>query len=77
MRWVHLTIIILFATATLIFGLQNLKSVTVSFLGLSIGAPLAILVFVVYVLGAVTGGSLLALLRRSYAGSRQHALASS
>jgi uncharacterized integral membrane protein len=77
MRWVHLTIIILFATATLIFGLQNLKSVTVSFLGLSIGAPLAILVFVVYVLGAVTGGSLLALLRRSYAGSRQRALASS
>ena len=77
MRWVHLTIIILFATATLIFGLQNLKSVTVSVLGLSIGAPLAILVFVVYVLGAVTGGSLLALLRRSYAGSRQRALASS
>ena len=70
MRWVHLTIIILFAAATLIFGLQNLKSVTVSFLGVSIGAPLVIVIFVVYLLGAVTGGSLFALLRRSYAGSR-------
>lgn len=77
MRWVHLTIIILFAAATLIFGLQNLKSVTVSFLGLSIGAPLVIVIFVVYLLGAVSGGSLLALLRRSYAGSRQRAVASS
>ena len=70
MRWVHLTIIILFAAVTLIFGLQNLKSVTVSFLGLSIGAPLAILVFVVYLLGAVTGGSLFALLRKSIRASR-------
>ena len=77
MRWVHLTIIILFAAATLIFGLQNLKSVTVSFLGLSIGAPLAIVVFVVYALGAVTGGSLLALLRRSYAASRVRSAAPS
>ena len=71
MRWVHLTVIILFVAATLVFALQNLASVTVSFLGMSIGLPLAILVFVVYVLGAVTGGSLLALLRRSYAGSRR------
>ncbi|MBV8752843.1 MAG: hypothetical protein JO328_08285 [Hyphomicrobiales bacterium] len=77
MRWVHLTIIIVFAAATLIFGLQNLKSVTVAFLGLSVGAPLVIVVFVVYLLGAVTGGSLFALLRRSYAGSRLRPVASS
>jgi uncharacterized integral membrane protein len=77
MRWVHLTVIIVFAAATLIFALQNLKTVTVAFLGLSIGAPLAVVIFVVYVLGAVTGGSLLALLRRSYAGSRLRPMASS
>jgi lipopolysaccharide assembly protein A len=71
MRWIHLTVIVVFAAATLIFALFNLKSVTVAFLGLSISAPLAIVVFVVYALGAVTGGSLLALLRRSYAGSRR------
>lgn len=77
MRWMHLTIIVLFATATIIFAFQNLENVTVSFLGLSVRTPLAILVVVVYVLGAVTGGSLLALLRRSYAGSRRGSAASS
>jgi hypothetical protein len=35
--------------------------------------PLAIQTLVSYLLGAVTGGSLLALLRRSYAGSRRGA----
>jgi len=45
--------------------------VTISFLGFSIRAPLAILTAVVYVIGAVTGGSLFALLRRSYKGSQR------
>ena len=76
MRWAHLTIIVLFAIVTLIFALQNLESVTVSFLGLSARTPLAILVFIVYVLGAATGGSLFALLRRSYTASRRDSAAS-
>ena len=71
MRWVHLTVIILLATATLVFVLQNRDVVTLSFLGFSIRAALAILIAVVYVIGAVTGGSLFALLRRSYKGSQR------
>ena len=71
MRWVHLTVIILLATATLVFVLQNRDVVTLSFLGFSIRAPLAILIAVVYVIGAATGGSLFALLRRSYKGSQR------
>ena len=71
MRWVHLTVIIVLATATLVFVLQNRDVVTLSFLGFSIRAPLAILIAVVYVIGAVTGGSLFALLRRSYKGSQR------
>jgi uncharacterized integral membrane protein len=71
MRWVYLTIIILLAVATLLFVLQNRELVTMSFLGFSIHAPLAILIVVVYVVGAVTGGSLFALLRRSYKGSQR------
>jgi putative membrane protein len=77
MRWIHMTIIVLFAAATIIFALQNLGSVAVSFLGLSMGTPVAVLVFVVYVLGAATGGSLFALLRKSYAGARSGAAVSS
>jgi lipopolysaccharide assembly protein A len=71
MRWICLATIILFAAATLIFALQNLEIVTMSFLGFSARAPLALLVAVIYFLGAATGGSLLALLRRSYQGTRR------
>jgi len=44
--------------------------VTISFLGFSLRAPLAILVVIVYVLGAITGGTLYALLRKSLRESR-------
>ena len=61
---------LLFAAGTVIFAFQNLESVTMSFLGLSARAPLAVVVAVVYFVGAVTGSSLFALLRRSYERSR-------
>jgi uncharacterized integral membrane protein len=77
MRWIYLAAIILFAVVLLIFALQNLGAVTMSFLGFKIKAPLAVLAAVVYVLGALTGGGLLALLRRSYEGSRRPTMASS
>ena len=71
MRWIHLSVIVLFVAVIVIFAFQNLQLVTMSFLGFSARAPLALLIVVIYLLGAVTGGSLLALLRRSYAGSRR------
>lgn len=71
MRWVYLIVIIFLVAATLLFVLQNRDIVTISFLGFSVRAPLAILVAAVYVIGAVTGGSLFALLRRSYKGSQR------
>ena len=71
MRWIYLAIVVLIAAATLIFAFQNLQIVDVSFLASTVSAPLALLVFVVYVLGAATGGSLYALLRRSVQGSRR------
>ncbi|MDH2357096.1 hypothetical protein QCM77_12420 [Bradyrhizobium sp. SSUT18] len=71
MRWVHLAIIVLFAAATLTFALQNLETVTISLFRGNIGLPLALLTIIAYLLGAATGGSLFALLRRSYTGSRR------
>jgi uncharacterized integral membrane protein len=76
MRWFHLAVIILFVAVILIFAFQNLDTVTVSFLGFSARAPLAVVVPIVYLLGAATGGSLIALLRRSYAGSKRGVAAS-
>jgi uncharacterized integral membrane protein len=77
MRWIYLAVIILFAVATFIFAVQNLEIVSMSFLGVNARVPLALLVAVAYLLGAATGSSLLALLRRSYEGSRRNIVGSS
>jgi putative membrane protein len=71
MRFVHLAIIVIFVAATLIFALQNLQSVTMSFLGYSVRMPLALQAIVTYLLGMATGGSLWTLLRRSIEGTRR------
>ena len=77
MRWIYLAVIILLAAAAIIFAVQNLEIVTMTFLGINARVPLALLVAVAYLLGAATGGSLFALLRRSYAGSRRSVMGSS
>jgi len=65
MRLVYLMLIILFAAAAVVFVIQNRDTVTISFLGLSASAPVAILSAIMYLLGAMTGGSLFGLLRHS------------
>jgi len=70
MRWVYLIVIIVFVAAIVAFAIQNRELVTMSFPGLSVRAPLAVMAVIVYVLGAITGGSLFALLRRSVQATR-------
>ncbi|HEY1780452.1 MAG TPA: hypothetical protein VGG79_08470 [Roseiarcus sp.] len=73
MRWLYLAIVVVFIAALIIFLFQNTERVSMSFLSFGVTLPLAVLAFVVYVLGALTGGSLYALIRRSVAGSRVRA----
>jgi uncharacterized integral membrane protein len=70
MRWLNTIVIVALVAAMLTFALQNLQSVTVSFLGFSVSAPMAVLAFVIYVLGMATGGSAWALVRWAWEGSR-------
>jgi lipopolysaccharide assembly protein A len=77
MRWLHLAVIVLFAAVTAVFAMQNLQTVTVSFFRFGAHMPLAFLVAIIYLLGAVTGGSLFALLRRALEGARRRTLATS
>ncbi|MFO1159835.1 MAG: hypothetical protein U1E60_13425 [Reyranellaceae bacterium] len=70
MRWIHLAIVVVLAAAALIFVFQNLELVTMSFLGFSARVPLALLAAVIYVAGALTGSSLLSLVRKSYERSK-------
>jgi uncharacterized integral membrane protein len=65
MRLVYLIVIVLFALAAIVFVVQNQDPLTISFLAFSVSAPVAILSAIMYFLGAVTGGSLFALLRHS------------
>jgi lipopolysaccharide assembly protein A len=51
--------------------------VTMSFLGFSARVPLALLAAGIYLLGTVTGGSLLALLRQSIEGAKRRKVATS
>ena len=71
MRWLYIAVIVLFAVATVIFAAQNFETVTISFFRMNLSLPLAVQTLVVYLLGAATGGSLFALLRRSYTGSKR------
>lgn len=63
MRYVYLTLIVIITISVLLFKFQNLESVTVSFLSMSITLPTSILVFVVYIFGMLTGGSVVGFIR--------------
>lgn len=71
MRWIYVAVIAVLALLTLIFALQNLQSVTVSFLRLQLSSPLAVLILIVYGLGMATGGSAWALVRWAWQGSKE------
>jgi len=65
-----MAVIAVLAAATLTFAVQNLQSITISFLGFSMRAPLALLIAVIYLLGMATGGSAWALMRWAIEGAR-------
>jgi len=68
---VNITLIVALTAVVLLFKLQNLQTVTVSFLSLNFTLPVSVLLILVYVLGMVSGGSLSALLRTWVRGARR------
>ena len=71
MRILYLALIILLAGVTILFALQNLQTITVSFLNWSVTLPTALVVMGAYGLGMVSGGSVLAFLRWTLHRSRR------
>jgi len=55
MRYLCLSLVILFVGAVMIFAIQNLHGIDVAFLRMSVHTPVAFLIVSVYVLGAVSG----------------------
>jgi uncharacterized integral membrane protein len=71
MRWLNTAVTAVLALAMLVFAVQNLQNVSVSFLNFALTAPLALVIVVVYLLGMATGGSLWALVRWAIEGTRR------
>jgi lipopolysaccharide assembly protein A len=63
MRYVYMALIAVFAGIIILFKFQNLEAVTVTLFSASVTLPVSVLVLLIYVLGMLTGGFLLALLR--------------
>lgn len=62
MRIFYLVLLILLVGVTAIFAVQNLQTITVSFLSWSVTLPIALVVIGVYALGMASGGGVLAFL---------------
>jgi uncharacterized integral membrane protein len=63
MRYVYMTMMMLIVVLIVIFTVQNLQTVTIVFLSSSMTIPLSVLVFLVYLLGMLTGGVVMAFVR--------------
>jgi putative membrane protein len=63
MRYIYIMLIVVALAIVLLFVFQNTLSTTVSFFSASVTLPLSILVLVTYVMGILTGGVVVSLLR--------------
>lgn len=63
MRYVNIALIVLITLFVLTFKVQNIESVTVSFLTASLTLPVSLLIMGVYFLGMVTGGMVMSSMR--------------
>jgi putative membrane protein len=69
MRSVYLALLLLVLAAVVVFALQNNETVTLQFLDRSITCALPLLIVIVYLLGMVSGWTVIGLLRRSLRGA--------
>jgi len=65
MRLVYLLILLLVLAAVIIFAVQNHETVTLQYLNQSVSCSLPVLIVVVYVLGMVSGWTVVGFLKRS------------
>jgi uncharacterized integral membrane protein len=72
MRYLQISLLVLFLLALLIFSVQNRAAVPIHFLNWSADVPLALLALLVYVLGMLSGWTVLGFVRRSLRSVSSH-----
>lgn len=70
MRYVYIALIVVLAGIVVLFKVQNFDTATVTLFSMSFTMPVAVLVFLIYVLGMFTGGFMLQLVRSWIRGAR-------
>jgi lipopolysaccharide assembly protein A len=65
MRFISLLLLVAFVSAVAVFAAQNQQDVALNFLNGSVIASLAVVVGITYVLGMLSGWSVIGILRRS------------
>jgi lipopolysaccharide assembly protein A len=65
MRYVQASFLLVFLGALGIFAVQNTQTVTVQFLKVAVTAPLALVSVAIYLLGMLTGWTVVAFVSRS------------
>lgn len=63
MRYLYIALITLLVGMVIVFKVQNFESATVTLFSMSATMPVAVLVFLIYVAGMLTGGLALKLFR--------------
>jgi putative membrane protein len=71
MRYLYIAVNVLLLVLVVVFAIQNLSMVTVSFLGVSLTLPVALLVVLVYILGMVSGSAVFGFVRAAIQRARQ------
>jgi uncharacterized membrane protein YciS (DUF1049 family) len=66
MRFVYLLILLVILAAVVLFAVQNNEEVTLRYFDRSLSSRLPVLIAVVYVLGMLTGWTVVGFLRRSF-----------
>jgi uncharacterized integral membrane protein len=65
MRLVYLALLLVIASAVVVFAVQNNAEVRLDFLNWGLNLPLSVLIGAVYVLGMVSGWTVVGFIRRS------------
>ncbi len=71
MRYVYIALIVVVTAIVLLFKVQNLEQVTVSILSARVTMPVSALLLLTYVLGMLTGGFVVGLVRTWVRGARR------
>ena len=70
-RNVYIALIVALVALVLVFTFQNFQTATLSLFSASVTLPISLLIIAIYVLGMLTGGLFLALLRSWIGGARR------